>query len=296
MAMQSSDVPPCVLWADRTALAERASQLNLAVPEAILDDPLPKKVTPGQPCAENETALLDMLRRAIDEVRRGEFSALVTGPVHKAVFSHSNHLGMTEFIAEYCGCKDEPVMFMVHEHLRVALVTTHIPLHAVPQAITAERLRRTCLATDEALRRWFGIKKPRLGICGLNPHAGEEGLLGDEEQKILIPTLAKLRQEGLHVSAPLPADSLFSPENAQKFDALVALYHDQGLAPIKALGFGKTVNLTLGIPLLRCAVDHGTAFDLAGTGQAKPDSLITALDLAFHLAVHLPYGLPSPDP
>ena len=217
--------------------------------------------------------------------REGEFSALVTGPVHKATINRAGHRfsGHTEFIGAECGGL-RPVMMLMSPALRVALVTTHMPLSAVPAAITADSLRHALEVVHRDLIGRFGIQAPRLLVCGLNPHAGEQGYLGGEEIEIIEPVLELLRRAGLDLVGPVPADTAFTPESLRGMDAVVAMYHDQGLPPLKAQGFGDIVNVTLGLPVIRTSVDHGTAFSLAGTGRARADSLLAAIACAGRLS------------
>lgn len=250
----------------------------------VLPVPLPARVTPGQPDPANAAHVLETLTTAVDGCRNGDFDAMVTGPVHKATINRGGFTfsGHTEFIAARCGVAG-PVMMLMNDRLRVALVTTHVPLSRVSGMVTGERLRRTLTVVHSDLRRKFGIDRPRLLVCGLNPHAGEEGYLGREEIEIMIPALDALREQGLELIGPAPADSAFTPDSLQGIDCVIAMYHDQGLPPLKALGFGETVNITLGLPILRTSVDHGTAFQLAGTGKADCGSLRAALDCARQL-------------
>jgi 4-hydroxythreonine-4-phosphate dehydrogenase len=251
----------------------------------VLPVPMAAPVQPGRPDCANADYVLATLTRAVRGCLEGEFSAMVTAPVHKAAINRAGHsfTGHTEFIAAQCGA--EPVMMLMNRRLRVALVTTHIPLRAVPDAVTPERLRHTVEVVDRDLRRLFGIVEPRLLVTGLNPHAGEEGYLGSEETEILEPVLEELRAAGLDLTGPVPADTAFTPDSLRGMDAVIAMYHDQGLAPLKMQGFGETVNITLGLPLIRTSVDHGTALELAGTGRARADSLLAAIDSAYRLSL-----------
>ncbi|HYW02397.1 MAG TPA: 4-hydroxythreonine-4-phosphate dehydrogenase PdxA [Gammaproteobacteria bacterium] len=250
---------------------------------AVLPVPLARQVAGGRPDPANAAAVLESLRRAARGCLEGEFDALVTGPVNKAVINRAGiaFSGHTEFLAEVVG--GEPVMMLAAPGLRVVLVTTHLPLRAVPDAITADRLGRVIRIAARDLRERFGIGQPRLAVCGLNPHAGEDGHLGTEERDIIGPTLETLRSRGLDVRGPLPADTAFTPPRLEQTDAVVTMYHDQGLPVLKHLGFGRAVNITLGLPIIRTSVDHGTAFDLAGSGRADAGSLRAALDQAVTL-------------
>jgi 4-hydroxythreonine-4-phosphate dehydrogenase len=250
----------------------------------VIDVPLAVPAFPGRPDPRNADAVLAMLRRAAQGCLDGEFDGMVTAPVHKAVINDAGHpfSGHTEFLAELSGGR--PVMMLLAGTLRVALATTHLPLAAVPAAITRERLTGVLRILDGELRSRFGIAAPRILVAGLNPHAGEGGHLGDEEIRVIGPALQALRAEGLRLDGPLPADTLFTPDRLAGADAVLAMYHDQGLPVLKYAGFGRAVNITLGLPLLRTSVDHGTALDIAGTGQADPGSLAAALELAIGLA------------
>jgi 4-hydroxythreonine-4-phosphate dehydrogenase len=215
----------------------------------------------------------------------GEYAAMVTAPVQKSLLAESGvpFMGHTEFLAALTGAA-HPVMLLVAGKLRVALATTHLPLAAVPAAITAELLLDTLRVLDEGLRTRFGLARPRIAVCGLNPHAGESGHLGREEQDVIAPALLRARATGLAVRGPLPADTAFTPRALADCDAVLALYHDQGLPVLKYASFGHAVNVTLGLPILRTSVDHGTALDLAGTGRADPGSMIAAVELALDCA------------
>jgi len=227
---------------------------------------------------------LDTLRTAVAGCMDGTFAALVTGPVHKGIINDAGitFSGHTEFLAQLTRAP-HPVMMLATPGLRVALVTTHLPLHAVSAAVTAPRLESTLRVLHHDLATRFGIKAPRILVCGLNPHAGEGGHLGREEIEVIEPVLEKLRSAGMLLRGPLPADTLFLPGNLEQADAVVAMYHDQGLPVLKHMGFGQAVNITLGLPIIRTSVDHGTALDLAGTGRASSASLEAALHAALKL-------------
>lgn len=245
----------------------RVAEVPLAVPE-----------TPGRLDVRNAEPVLETLRRACDGCLRGEFAAMVTAPVQKSVINDAGvpFSGHTEFLQERCGVA-RVVMLLACPGLRVALATTHLPLRDVPDAITPERLTEVLTILDADLRDKFGIAAPRLLVTGLNPHAGEDGHLGREEIEVITPTLDALRANGLDVVGPLPADTLFTPRGLAGADAVLAMYHDQGLPVLKHAGFGNAVNITLGLPIVRTSVDHGTALDLAGTGRADDGSLRAAL-------------------
>jgi 4-hydroxythreonine-4-phosphate dehydrogenase len=233
----------------------------------------------------NASYVLDMLRRGAALCRSGEARALVTAPVQKSVITQSGFpfSGHTEFLGELLGVA-QPVMLLAAKSLRVALATTHLPLRAVPAALDAAKLERVIRTAHADLRARFRIPQPRLLVLGLNPHAGESGTLGTEEQSIIEPVVRKLSAEGLAVLGPVSADTAFTPESLERCDAVVAMYHDQGLPVLKALAFGEIVNVTLGLPIVRTSVDHGTALALAGTGRAREESLLAAVELALELA------------
>lgn len=228
--------------------------------------------------------MLGLLDRALAGARAGEFDALVTAPVQKSLISEAGvpFTGHTEYLAERLGCT-RPVMMLVAGSLRVALATTHLPLRAVSAALSVEGLGETLTVLDHDLRRLWGLARPRIAVCGLNPHAGEGGHLGDEELRVIGPAIEAARSRGVDASGPLPADTVFVPRTLARFDAVLAMYHDQGLPVLKHAGFGHAVNITLGLPIVRTSVDHGTALDLAGTGQADAGSLDAAVELAFEI-------------
>lgn len=230
--------------------------------------------------ARNSEYVLRTIRRATEGCVKGEFAAMVTAPVHKGVINDAGipFSGHTEFIAEITG--GIPVMMLATPGLRVALATTHLPLAQVSAAITPQSLSQVIRLLHQDLIHRFGIHQPKLFVCGLNPHAGEAGHLGREEIEIIEPTLEALRSEGIQLYGPLPADTLFTPKYLDHADAVLAMYHDQGLPVLKYKGFGQAVNVTLGLPIVRTSVDHGTALELAGTGQANLGSLQFALQTA----------------
>ena len=243
--------------------------------------------TPGRLDKTNARYVLDLLDRASDGATSGEFSAIVTAPLHKGVIIDSGvpFIGHTEYFAQRTRAP-LPVMMLASKELRVALATTHLPLKDVSAAITIESLCQIVTIIHHDLKKWWGIDQPRIAVCGLNPHAGESGHLGDEEIRVITPAIQRLIQQGIRVSGPLPADTAFVPRILADCDAVLAMYHDQGLPVIKHAGFDTAVNITLGLPILRTSVDHGTALDLAGTGRADPSSLISAITLAIELASH----------
>jgi 4-hydroxythreonine-4-phosphate dehydrogenase len=248
--------------------------------------PLPAPVVTGRLDPRNAPWVLDLLREACAGCQQGWFDALVTAPVHKGIINDAGipFTGHTEFLARLTGAQT-PVMLLVAGQLRVALVTTHLPLKAVPAAITRERVETTARILDDGLRRRFGIASPRIVVLGLNPHAGESGHLGTEEIEQIDPAIGALRTAGLTVTGPVPADTAFIEANLQDVDAVLAMFHDQGLPVLKHRGFGNAVNVTLGLPVIRTSVDHGTALDLAGTGRADAGSLRAAVALATGMAV-----------
>jgi 4-hydroxythreonine-4-phosphate dehydrogenase len=242
-------------------------------------------VVGGRLDVANAPYVLDMLRRGVALCVARAAHALVTAPVQKSVITQSGFefSGHTELLAELTGVQ-QPVMLLAGKSLRVALATTHLPLREVADALDAAKLERILRITHADLVKRFGIEEPRLLVLGLNPHAGESGTLGTEEVEIIAPVVRKLAAEGLAVHGPVSADTAFTPESLERCDVVVAMYHDQGLPVLKALSFGEIVNVTLGLPIVRTSVDHGTALELAGTGLARADSLCAAVDLAIELA------------
>ncbi|MEW5973049.1 MAG: 4-hydroxythreonine-4-phosphate dehydrogenase PdxA [Pseudomonadota bacterium] len=290
-----------VAFADPTLLRERAARLGLPLtliphephrpprlPNAgelsIAPIPLRAPAEAGRLDPANAEYVLDTLRAATRACLAGELTGLVTGPVHKGVINDAGipFTGHTEFLAEFAG--GYPVMMLAAGHLRVALATTHLPLREVADAIDQPLLEKVCRILDHDLRARFRLARPRILVAGLNPHAGEGGHLGREEIDIIEPVLGRLRGEGLDLVGPLPADTLFTRDRLQHADAVLAMYHDQGLPVLKYAGFGEAVNITLGLPLLRTSVDHGTALELAGTGRARVDSLRQAVLMALTMA------------
>ncbi|BDU15670.1 4-hydroxythreonine-4-phosphate dehydrogenase PdxA [Lysobacter auxotrophicus] len=275
-AAQAVSLPLRLLGPDDAAT--RPGELALVdIPNAALPEF-------GQPDPRNAAAVIDALREAAQGCLDGRFDGVVTGPVHKAVINEGGiaYTGTTELLAEQAG--RDVVMMLANDVVRVALVTTHLPLREVADAITAPALERTLRITHDALRRDFGIAEPVIAVLGLNPHAGEAGHLGHEEIEVVEPLLARLRDGGMHLVGPLPADTAFLPAKLRGFDAVVAMYHDQGLPVLKFSGFERAVNLTLGLPYPRVAVDHGTALELAGRGTADPSSLFAAADTCARIA------------
>ena len=290
-----------VCLGDRVLLAERAEAARLALD--LVDDvppaggaPRPSRgrpslrvehhalsapSQPGRLDPANAPYVIGLLDAALAGIAAGRFDAVVTAPVHKGVINDSGRAftGHTEYLAERTGAAG-PDMLLVADRPRVALATTHLPLREVPAAITAEGLGATLRTLDAGLRRLWGIARPRIAVLGLNPHAGESGHLGDEEQRVIGPAIAAARAGGIDAFGPLPADTAFVPRELARCDAVLAMYHDQGLPVLKHAGFGHAVNVTLGLPIIRTSVDHGTALDLAGSGRADPGSLEAAIRLA----------------
>ena len=291
-----------LVLADPEMLQKRAQQLGLSVKLALVTQQqvaaqslpqaqpgslriwpvaLAEQALPGQLNPANAAYVLKTLELATDACLKGWVHGLVTGPVHKGVINEAGYAfsGHTEFLQQRCGC-EQVVMLLATQELRVALVTTHLPLSQVAAAITPLRLQQILRILHQDLQKRFGYAQPRILVCGLNPHAGEDGHLGREELDVIIPTLEALRDEGMNLQGPWPADTLFTEKNLAKGDVVLAMYHDQGLPVLKHRGFGRAANITLGLPIIRTSVDHGTALELAGSGQAHTGSLLTALQYA----------------
>jgi 4-hydroxythreonine-4-phosphate dehydrogenase len=247
--------------------------------------PLPTRSIPGRLDKTNSAQVVECIRRAARECLTGVFAAMVTAPAHKGIINDAGiaFSGHTELLAELSGHAADVVMMLLAGDLRIALATTHLPLRQVSDAITAEKLENSLRVLHRELKNLFGIKDPRVIVCGLNPHAGEGGYLGGEDDEIIAPVVNRLREEGLALRGPLPADTAFTRQHLDQCDAVMAMYHDQGLPVLKHIGFGQAVNISLGLPLIRTSVDHGTALDLAGTGKASSGSLRAAMSLAIEL-------------
>lgn len=291
---------PCfVALDDPGRLASLAGALRLDIPvrevqqphqaEAIFPDALPvlpvrlaAAARPGVPDAANAPAVIASIERATRLAMQGTVAAVVTNPINKAALYHAGfgYPGHTEFLAALTGATGRQVMMLASPRLRVVPVTVHASLRNSLAMLSTELILSTARTTAAALRRDFGIVHPRLAVAGLNPHAGEQGALGDEETTIIIPAIAALRAEGEDVSGPWPPDTMFTAAARDRYDAAVCMYHDQGLIPLKTLDMDHGVNVTLGLPIVRTSPDHGTAFDIAGSGRANPSSLIAALELA----------------
>ena len=267
-------------WHANSAAQPSAAGALLVAPIALAHTAIP-----GQLDARNAHAVLRMLERALDGCMAGEFDAMVTAPVHKGIINDAGvaFSGHTEYFAERTHTH-QVVMMLTTDNLRVALATTHMPLSEVPAHITRAGLDSVLRILHRDLREKFGLREPRILVLGLNPHAGEGGHLGREEIEVIEPCLHALRGEGMRLVGPLPADTAFTPKHLEHADAVLAMYHDQGLPVLKYQGFGRAVNITLGLPVIRTSVDHGTALDLAGSGRADSGSLHQAIKLAIELA------------
>ena len=267
--------------------ADQAPVINAENEITILPINCPEKVVAGKLNIANAHYVLATLERAAQGCLSNEFAAIVTAPLHKSIINDAGipFTGHTEFFAEKTQAK-LPVMMLVADTLRVALATTHLPVSKVSEAITEQSLTDVLEIMDHDLRTKFGIETPHILVCGLNPHAGEGGHMGTEEIETIEPTLNKLKAKGLNITGPLPADTLFTPRHLKSADAVLAMFHDQGLPVLKYAGFGHAVNITLGLPIIRTSVDHGTALDLAGTGKAEISSLMAAIDCAIEMIKH----------
>lgn len=286
-----------ILLADPVMLQERAQLLGQTLELIKFDEQqqapsgsgslyylpisLPKTAVPGSLNVHNAPYILKTLDAAIQGCLNGTFDAMITGPIHKGIINEAGipFTGHTEYLAEQTA-SSKVVMMLATDEMKVALATTHLPLKDVAQAITQDSLRQVITILDHDLKTKYAINSPHILICGLNPHAGEDGHLGREELDIMIPLIEQMKSEGFNLTGPLPADTLFSKTTLAQADAVLAMYHDQGLPVLKYQGFGKAVNVTLGLPIIRTSVDHGTALDLAGTGKASTGSLNYAIQIA----------------
>lgn len=306
MRRDADGVPPFAFIGDPDVLHARSHELGLNVPLATIDQlgaathlfnqalpiipvPIAEEVTAGRPSPAQAEATIKAIELAVKLTVSGKASAVVTNPIAKHVLAKAGfaYPGHTEFLgalARNHTPEATPVMMLCAPELRVVPVTIHIPLAKVPGTLTSKLIVQTVKITAAGLRRWFGINRPRLAITGLNPHAGENGMMGNEELKIIAPAIVTLRAAGIDVSGPHSADALFHAAARRGYDAVIAMYHDQALIPLKTLAFDEGVNVTLGLPFIRTSPDHGTAFDIAGSGKARPDSLIAALRLAAQMA------------
>ena len=290
-----------IIIADPDLLAERAQLLGLDIKLNIINElmaesykheagqlhvlavKLASPSEPGRLNSENSHYVLECLDKAAKLCLNNNASAMITGPVHKGIINDAGiaFTGHTEFLSELSNSK--PVMMLATESLRVALATTHLPLREVSHAITADSLNYIVTTLNNFLVQRCNLNQPRILVCGLNPHAGEDGHLGMEEIEIITPVLMTLKKEGINVTGPIPADTAFTTTSLAQTDAVLAMYHDQGLPVLKHTGFGKAVNITLGLPFIRTSVDHGTALDLAGTGKANINSMLAAINMAMNL-------------
>ena len=299
--IQHTSLKGYVVIADANMLQQRAKQLGLSLELinyiegkaadsklkqlTVLPLSCPAPVNAGKLDEQNASYVLETLKRATEGCISNEFTAMVTAPLHKGIINEAGipFTGHTEFLAELTNTK-LPVMMLATEELRVALATTHLPLNEVSAAITEPSLTDVIQILHHDLITKFNIPQPRILVCGLNPHAGEDGHLGMEEINTIEPVLNTLRKQGLNLIGPLPADTLFTPKYLKTADAVLAMYHDQGLPVLKHTGFGRAINITLGLPIIRTSVDHGTALDLAGTGKADTGSLVAAMTIAKQLS------------
>lgn len=300
---ERDQIPPFLAIGDPGCLARRAASLGLDVPLAVAtpDDAMatfanalpvlpagpPATAAPGRPDGSSAVSARIAIETAADLVRSGRAAAIVTNPIAKSVLYEAGFRfpGHTEFLAHLVGEPPlHPVMLIWSEELAVVPATIHVPLAEVPRLLTRELLVETCRIVAHDYRHRFGCARPRLAVCGLNPHAGEDGTIGREDEDVVRPAVEALRAEGIDARGPLPADTLFHAAARKTYDVAIGAYHDQVLAPVKALAFDRAVNVTLGLPFVRTSPDHGTAFDIAGTGRADPSSLIAALKLARRLA------------
>ena len=307
-AAQRERQMPWLVIADKNMLAARAQLLqlpltlddNLQSPSllpghlTVLHTPLANTVIPGQLDTANVPAAMAALDAAIAGCMRGDYSALLTGPMQKSVVNDAGiaFSGHTEYLAEKSGVEDV-VMLLMTDAMRVALATTHLPLAQVSNALTQPLLERRLHILNNTLRQQFAVAQPRILVAGLNPHAGEGGHLGSEEINVIQPVCEHLRSQGMDLVGPLPADTLFTPKYLQHADAVMSMFHDQGLPVLKYSGFGQAVNVTLGLPFIRTSVDHGTALDIAGSGDADLGSFLAALTVASELITNKELNAPS---
>ena len=298
-AWKDKSCPPFFLIDDAERVANRAKEASLEVPIKIVSSPeqslecfidalpiLPHKFPvhckPGKPEEENASAVIEAIEIAVRYAKSGIVSALVTNPIQKEILTKENfqYPGHTEFLAALCGTDVTPVMLIASDELLVVPVTIHEPLGKVPKLLNESLLQRTILTTNSALKTDFSITRPRLCISGLNPHAGENGTIGLEEEKIIKPAIEFLKNQGLRIDGPVSADSMFTKDARMHYDIAICMYHDQALIPIKTLDFWNSVNVTIGLPIVRTSPDHGTALNLAGSGHADANSMVTAIKLA----------------
>jgi 4-hydroxythreonine-4-phosphate dehydrogenase len=271
----------------RVAVIDDPSEAGGVIDRALPVLPLSREVPfePGRPDPGTAPSVLESIERAVSLAREGRAGAVATNPIHKANLYAAGFAfpGHTEYLAHLSGV-ERVAMMLASPELRVVPVTIHMPLRRVPELLTGELVEETALIVEQALRRDFGIDRPRLAVAGLNPHAGEDGALGEEDGRVIAPAIARLRERGLDVRGPLPADTMFHAQAREGYDAALCMYHDQAMLPVKTLAFDRAVNLTLGLPFIRTSPDHGTALDIAGKGVARPESLIAAIVMAAELS------------
>jgi len=296
-------LPPFFTIDDPNRLEKLAEQIGVSAPLTAIDHPkealkrfsdalpiipfpLAAPVEPGVPNSRNAPAVLKSIELAVKFAKTGQAAAVVTNPIHKQVLNEAGfpYPGHTEYLAALAEIETPPVMMLACDELRVVPVTIHVSLAEAIKTLTSEDIIERAIITAEALRQDFGIPHPRLAVAGLNPHAGEGGQMGREDQEIVAPAIDALKEKGIDAFGPLPADTMFHAEARATYDAAICMYHDQGLIPIKTLAFDKGVNVTLGLPFIRTSPDHGTAFNLAGTGAAKESSLVAAIRMAAEMA------------
>ena len=278
LAQLDQELDDCVIVGDPQLINQHLPQCPANRIEAVN---LAVSSVPGKLNTANAGYVLETIKVAALGCLEGRFDAMITNPIHKGIINDAgiNFSGHTEYLAELTHTQ-QVVMMLLNKSMKVALVTTHCPLKDVAANITADKIQSVIKIMHHDLQHKFGLSKPHIAVCGLNPHAGEGGHLGHEENDIIIPALDDLKQQGFQLSGPIPADSLFTPKQVKNYDAILAMYHDQGLAPLKYAGFGESVNITLGLPIIRTSVDHGTALDIAGRGMADAGSLKAAIHLA----------------
>jgi len=304
LARADHNLPPFFILSPKTIMDQTIESLGLRAKTKVIDEAsqtgqffenaLPvleipgnaDDIKPGTASSKTASVVIDSITHAVNLTRSGATSAVVTNPIQKSALYQAGfkHPGHTEFLAELSGSDSVPVMMLANSKLRVVPMTIHIALSEVPKQLTGEMIKQLVRITAKSLQRDFGLKKPRLAIAGLNPHAGEDGSMGDEEIKVMRPAIMALRDEGFDVVGPLPADTMFHAEARANYDVALCPYHDQALIPVKTLDFHGGVNVTLGLPFIRTSPDHGTALDIAGKGIARPDSLIAAIKMAANMA------------
>ncbi len=304
LARADHNLPPFFILSPKTIMDQTIESLGLRVKTKVIDeasqtgqlfeDALPvleipgnaEDIKPGTASRKTASVVIDSITHAVNLTRSGAASAVVTNPIQKSALYQAGfkHPGHTEFLAELSGSDAVPVMMLANSKLRVVPMTIHIALSEVPKQLTGQMIKQLVRITAASMQRDFGLKKPRLAIAGLNPHAGEDGSMGDEEIKVMRPAIMALRDEGFDVVGPLPADTMFHAEARANYDVALCPYHDQALIPVKTLDFHGGVNVTLGLPFIRTSPDHGTALDIAGKGIARPDSLIAAIKMAADMA------------